>query len=116
MKYFLFLALTSIFLSFTTSCSKDDENNNDIGNKTEYTAQYKKILNDIIDSTARLAKLREEAKSLSGGRLIVVQEQISRESNNLSELKKKKKELEKKLGLALLKFNSSNHIELKYLI
>ncbi|MBD8349281.1 hypothetical protein [Dysgonomonas sp. HGC4] len=46
MKYFLFLALTSILLSFTTSCSKDDDNN-DIGNKTEYAAQYKKVLNDI---------------------------------------------------------------------
>lgn len=109
------MALTSILLSFTTSCSKDDDNN-DIGNKTEYAAQYKKVLNDIADSTMRLAKLKEEAKGLSGGRLIVVQEQISRESNNLSELKRKKKELEKKLGLALLEFDSSNRIESKYLI
>jgi len=43
--------------------------------------------------------LQEEAKVTQGGRLYVIQEQISREIETLSDLKRRKSQLESLLGL-----------------
>lgn len=109
MKFLLFFILASISLLLITSCTKDDDGNNDSDN-AEYTAQYKQVIKDIAQCKANLADLREEAKGLSGGRFIVVQEQIAREAEKLSELIKKKNELEEKLGLALSNSKNTNHL------
>lgn len=61
----------------------------------EATEQYDAVVEKKEESNQRLLELEEEAKSASGGRAIVVQEQIAREMENNKSLANQEKELAK---------------------
>lgn len=61
----------------------------------EVTEAYDEAVEKKEESNARLAELEEEAKTATGGRAQVVQEQIAREMDNNKELAKQEKELAK---------------------
>ncbi|EYA39820.1 hypothetical protein M075_1692 [Bacteroides fragilis str. 20793-3] len=61
----------------------------------EVTEAYDEAVSKKEESNARLAELEEEAKTATGGRAIVVQEQIAREMEANKELAKQEKELAK---------------------
>lgn len=61
----------------------------------EVTETYDEAVSKKEESNARLAELEEEAKTATGGRAIVVQEQIAREMEANKELAKQEKELAK---------------------
>ena len=61
----------------------------------EVTEAYDEAVSRKEESNARLAELEEEAKTATGGRAIVVQEQIAREMEANKELAKQEKELAK---------------------
>lgn len=61
----------------------------------EVTEAYDEAVEKKEESNARLAELEEEAKTATGGRAQVVQEQISREMDNNKQLAQQEKELAK---------------------
>ena len=61
----------------------------------EVTEAYDEAVSKKEESNARLAELEEEAKTATGGRAQVVQEQISREMDNNKQLAQQEKELAK---------------------
>lgn len=61
----------------------------------EVTEAYDSAVEKKEESNARLAELEEEAKTATGGRAQVVQEQISREMDNNKQLAQQEKELAK---------------------
>jgi hypothetical protein len=61
----------------------------------EVTEAYDEAVSRKEESNARLTELEEEAKTATGGRAIVVQEQIAREMEANKELAKQEKELAK---------------------
>ncbi len=61
----------------------------------EITEAYDEAVSKKEESNARLAELEEEAKTATGGRAQVVQEQIAREMDNNKQLAQQEKELAK---------------------
>ena len=61
----------------------------------EVTEAYDEAVSKKEESNARLAELEEEAKTATGGRAQVVQEQIAREMDNNKQLAQQEKELAK---------------------
>ena len=61
----------------------------------EVSEKYDEAVEKKEESNARLAELEEEAKTATGGRAIVVQEQIAREMDNNKQLAQQEKELAK---------------------
>ncbi|KAA6343655.1 hypothetical protein EZS27_008660, partial [termite gut metagenome] len=61
----------------------------------EANSRYDEAVNKSKETTDRIKKLEEEAKSASGGRLVVLEEQIAREMQVKKEAEKQEKELQK---------------------
>jgi|GEM_PF-3892357 len=101
MRSFLFLVISVLFISLN-GCGDDNDGGGGSGSpedKQKYAVEYAQVLDKITKSEIKLATLQEEAKGSQGGRQLIIQEQISREIATLSDLRRRKSQLEGLLGL-----------------
>lgn len=102
MKKYLFFLIFGISIANVTftSCSKDDDKTEISDTKRKQLMfEYETIVNNLGWAKKDLAKLEEQAKTATGGRFIILQEQITNKMGEVRKLEDRKKQLEKELGL-----------------
>lgn len=82
-----------------TSCSKDDDKEMSDYQRKQLMYEYETVVNDLIGVNKELAKLQEQAKTATGGRWTILQQQISDKMAEARKLTERKKQLERELGI-----------------
>ena len=101
MKKFLFLLIFGISITNVTftSCSKDDDKEMSDYQRKQLMYEYETVVNDLIGVNKELAKLQEQAKTATGGRWTILQQQITDKMAEARKLTERKKQLERELGI-----------------
>lgn len=82
-----------------TSCSKDDDKEMSDYQRKQLMYEYETVVNDLIGVNKELAKLQEQAKTATGGRWTILQQQITDKMAEARKLTERKKQLERELGI-----------------
>lgn len=97
-KIFYLLLIFSLSICFT-GCSSDDDDNTEKVDKSKLQSEYSRLLYDITEYQKQVDLKQAEHDAAKGGRQLVLREQLIPMLAKLDEMKAKKRELERQLGI-----------------
>lgn len=95
MKKIFSVLLICLFIGFI-GCSSDDDSKSSSGS---LQAEYTKLLYDITNYEKKVNEKQTECDGLRGGRQIICRDQLYPMEDKLMEMKSRKRNIEKELGI-----------------